>query len=69
MAETEHKWFGNEIAKEIERATVEGLEAVAADFVRTAHPLDPDTGPGVPPIAPPSGTPVEHHADVVDALH
>ena len=41
MAETEHKWFGNEIAKEIERATAEGLETVAADFVRTAHPLTP----------------------------
>ena len=38
---TEHKWYGNEIAAEIERATVEGLEAVAADFVRTAHPLTP----------------------------
>ena len=38
---TEHKWHGNEIAAEIERATAEGLEAVAADFVRTAHPLTP----------------------------
>ena len=33
--------FGDEIAAEIERATVEGLETVAADFVRTAHPLTP----------------------------
>ena len=38
---TELKWYGDEIAAEIERATVEGLEAVAADFVRTAHPLTP----------------------------
>ena len=38
---TEHKWHGDEIAAEIERATVEGMEAVAADFVRTAHPLTP----------------------------
>ena len=41
MATVESKWFGDEIAKEIERATVEGLETVAADFVRTAHPLTP----------------------------
>ena len=41
MASVESKWFGNEIAAEIERATVEGLETVAADFVRTAHPLTP----------------------------
>ena len=38
---TEHKWHGNEIAAEIERATVEGMETVAADFVRTAHPKTP----------------------------
>ena len=41
MANVDSKWFGDEIAKELERATVEGLEAVAADFVRTAHPLTP----------------------------
>ena len=41
MANVESQWFGDEIAKEIERATVEGLETVAADFVRTAHPLTP----------------------------
>ena len=41
MAETEHKWFGDDIAAEIERATIEGMETVAADFVRTAHPLTP----------------------------
>ena len=41
MANVEHKWFGDEIAAEIERATAEGLETVAADFVRTAHPLTP----------------------------
>ena len=41
MAKVESEWFGDEIAKEIERATVEGLETVAADFVRTAHPLTP----------------------------
>ena len=41
MAKVESTWFGDEIAKEIERATVEGLETVAADFVRTAHPLTP----------------------------
>ena len=41
MAKAEFQWFGDEIAKELERATVEGLEAVAADFVRTAHPLTP----------------------------
>ena len=41
MAKAESEWFGDEIAKEIERATVEGLETVAADFVRTAHPLTP----------------------------
>ena len=41
MANVDSKWFGDEIAAEIERATVEGLEAVAADFVRTAHPLTP----------------------------
>ena len=35
------EWFGDEIAKEIERATVEGLEDVGADFVRTADPLTP----------------------------
>ena len=38
---TEHKWYGNEIAAEIARATAEGMEAVAADFVRVAHPLTP----------------------------
>ena len=41
MAGVESKWFGDEIAAEIDRATVEGMEAVAADFVRTAHPLTP----------------------------
>ena len=38
---TEHKWHGDEIAAEIARATVEGMEAVGADFVHTAHPLTP----------------------------
>ena len=38
---TQHRWYGDAIAAEIERATVEGLEAVAADFVRTAHPKTP----------------------------
>ena len=41
MASVDSKWHGDEIAKEIERATAEGLEAVAADFVRVAHPLTP----------------------------
>ena len=41
MANVERKWFGNEIAAEIKRATVEGLETVGADFVRTAHPNTP----------------------------
>ena len=41
MASVDSKWYGDEIAKEIERATAEGLEAVAADFVRVAHPLTP----------------------------
>ena len=41
MAKVESKWFGDEIAAEIERATAEGLETVAADFVRTAHPFTP----------------------------
>ena len=38
---TEHTWHGDDIAAEIARATAEGLETVAADFVRTAHPLTP----------------------------
>ena len=38
---TEHTWHGDEIAAELARATAEGMEAVAADFVRTAHPLTP----------------------------
>ena len=38
----ERKWHGDAIAAEIERAaTIEGMEAVAADFVRTAHPKTP----------------------------
>ena len=41
MATVESKWHGDVIAAEITRATAEGLEAVAADFVRTAHPLTP----------------------------
>ena len=41
MASVDSEWFGDEIATEIERATVEGMETVAADFVRTAHPLTP----------------------------
>ena len=41
MAKVESKWFGDEIAKEINRAAAEGMETVAADFVRTAHPLTP----------------------------
>lgn len=41
MATVESKWHGDAIAAEIARATVEGLETVAADFVRTAHPLTP----------------------------
>ena len=41
MANVDSKWFGDEIAKELERATVEGMETVGADFVRTAHPLTP----------------------------
>ena len=41
MAKVESEWFGDEIAAEIERATVEGLETVGADFVRTAHPKTP----------------------------
>ena len=41
MADYEHKWFGDEIAAELERATAEGLEAVGADFIRVAHPLTP----------------------------
>ena len=41
MADVDFKWFGDEIAKEIERATVEGMETVGADFVRTAHPKTP----------------------------
>ena len=41
MATVESKWFGDEIAAEIERAAVEGMETVAADFVRTAHPKTP----------------------------
>ena len=35
------EWFGDEIAAEIERATVEALEKVGADFVRVADPLTP----------------------------
>ena len=38
---TKLEWHGDEIAAEIERATVEGMETVAADFVRTAHPETP----------------------------
>ena len=41
MASVDFTWNGDEIAKEIARATAEGLEAVAADFVRVAHPLTP----------------------------
>ena len=47
MANVESKWHGDAIAAEIARATAEGLETVAADFVRTAHPLTPISG-GVP---------------------
>ena len=35
------EWFGDEIAKELERATREGLEKVGEDFVKTAEPLTP----------------------------
>ena len=35
------EWFGDEIAKEIERATAEALEKVGEDFVKTAEPLTP----------------------------
>ena len=38
---TEHKWHGDAIGAELTRATAEGMEAVAADFVRVAHPLTP----------------------------
>ena len=41
MAKVESTWLGDDIAKEINRAAAEGLETVAADFVRTAHPLTP----------------------------
>ena len=41
MADYEHKWYGDEIADELTRATGEGLEGVAADFTRVAHPLTP----------------------------
>ena len=41
MAKVESEWFGDNIAKEVERATVEGMEAVGADFVRTSHPKTP----------------------------
>ena len=37
----ELRWNGNEIIAEVERATVEGMEAVGVDFVRTAHPKTP----------------------------
>ncbi len=36
-----HEWFGDEIAAEIERATVEAMEDVGDDFVRVADPLTP----------------------------
>ena len=39
--EVKSEWFGDEIAKEIERATIEGLEKVGKDFVKTADPLTP----------------------------
>ena len=35
------EWFGDEIAAELERATVEGMENVGAEFVRVADPLTP----------------------------
>ena len=41
MAEVTHTWFGDEIAKELERATKEALEDVGVDFVKTAEPLTP----------------------------
>ena len=39
--EVKSEWFGDEIAKEIERATAEALEDVGEDFVKTAEPLTP----------------------------
>ena len=41
MANVESKWYGDEIAKEIERATREALEDVGKDFVQAADPLTP----------------------------
>ena len=61
MGTVEQKWFGDEIAKEIERATVEGLETVAADFVRTSHPLTPIFQGFLRRST--KWNPVEHHAD------
>ena len=35
------EWHGAEIGNEIERATIEGMEKVGAEFVRVAHPRTP----------------------------
>lgn len=37
----EHEWNGDDISRELERATREGLERVGAKFVRAAHPRTP----------------------------
>ena len=34
-------WNGDAIKREMERATVEGMETVAGAFVRAAHPRTP----------------------------
>lgn len=41
MADIDHEWHGDAIADELERATREGMETVAAEFVRVAHPKTP----------------------------
>ena len=41
MANPKIDWRGDEIKSELERATLEGMEKVGAEFVRVAHPITP----------------------------